>query len=153
MTLTKKVFDDFVDRLIHHNKGKGVEYHYTSHPIFLVQKRTRIYGFDSEYSNQYFWCRADRDNGEYEADERTTKRLDALYEDGRDIKNWERIYYIDRWEYVNAHFTKEGALEFIKRKQHDYDELRVYVDSQYWCHEFNSIISALIEGKIVYKGE
>lgn len=153
MTLTKELFDDFVGRLVYHNKGEGVEYHYTSHPIFLVHKRDRIYGFDSEYSSNYVWFRTDGDCGYDEADERTTKRLDALYEDGRDIKNWERIYYIDRWEYVNAHFTKEGALDFIKRKQHDYDELRVYVDSQYLCHEFNSIISALIEGKLIFKGD
>lgn len=153
MEFTRELFDDFVGRLIYHNKGEGVKDHYTAFPIFIVQKRDRIYGMDSEYSGEYNWFRFDLGGEYYEADERTSKRLDALYADDRDIKNWERIYYIDTWVYVNAHFTKEGALEFIKRKQHDYDELRVYVDSQYPCHEFNSIISAIIEGKLIFKGD
>lgn len=31
---------------------------------------------------------------------------------------------------VNSHFTKDAAEVFIPRKQHDYGEIRVYVESQ-----------------------
>lgn len=48
---------------------------------------------------------------------------------------------------VKRHYTADA---FIKRKKHDYDELRVYVDSQYWCWEFNAIKNAILSGKLKY---
>lgn len=43
----------------------------------------------------------------------------------------------ERWECVNAHFTKDAAEAFIKRKKHDYGKgMRVYVNSQYYAWEF-----------------
>jgi hypothetical protein len=57
----------------------------------------------------------------------------------------------ERWDIVNVHFTKEAAEAFIRRKQHDYrDGLRVYVEAQVYCWEFNEIIKGLLDGKIVY---
>jgi hypothetical protein len=93
-----------------------------------------------------------RDNDHAEADTRTSKRLDALDDDGRDTNPWEKVYYADRWEFVSAHFTKEAAEAFINRKKHDYDKLRVYVDCQLYCWEFNAIINGLLDGKIVFNG-
>ena len=150
MELTKETFDDFVSRLKHHNQGGGVNDHCTANPIFIVQKRERVYGFDSDYGNAYVWINAENDHEE--ADERTTKRLNAIDDDGRNTGNWNKIYYIDQWDYVCAHFTKEAAVAFIKRKRHDYSTLRVWVDSQYWCWEFNAIISGLLDGKITFNG-
>jgi len=150
MELTKETFDDFVNRLRYHNKGEGVNDHCTANPVFIVQKRERVYGFDSDYVSDYVWINADNDHAE--ADERTARRLDALYDDGRCTKEWKRVYYVDRWDYVCAHFTKEAATAFITRKGHDYEGLRVWVDSQYWCWEFNAIINGLLDGKITFNG-
>ena len=56
----------------------------------------------------------------------------------------------ESWEYVCAHFTKDAADAFIKRKSHDYrDGLRVYVDSQYYSWEFNAIKNAIMDGRLV----
>ena len=151
MELTKEIFDDFIARLRYHNQGGGVDEHCTANPIFLVQKRERVYGFDSDYVDDYVWINADNDH--VEADERTAKRLDALDHGGHDIKSWGKVCYVDRWEYVSAHLTKEAAKAFIARKKNDYQELRVYVDCQYYCWEFNTIVEGLLSGKIGFKGE
>lgn len=118
-------------------------------PIFIVQKRERIAGFDPQYTGDYVWI--NRENDHAEADARTTRRLEALDYSNRDTGAWEKVYFIDRWDYVCAHFTQEAAEAFIARKKHDYEELRVFVDCQLYCHEFNAIINGLLDGKIVFK--
>lgn len=150
MGLEKETFDDFISRLKYHNQGEGVKDHCTANPIFIVQKRVRVYGFDSEYVSDYVWCNEEQDHKE--ANVVTARRLDALDDDGRATGDWEKIYYVDRWEYVCAHLTKEAAEAFIARKGHDYEGLRVWVDSQYWCWEFNAIIKALLDGKVIFCG-
>jgi hypothetical protein len=150
MELTKEYFDDFISRLRYHHEGEGVRDHCTADPIFIVQKLERVWGFDSQYVDDYVWINAENDHAE--ADERTAKRLDALDDDGRETGAWEKVYYVDRWDYVCAHFTKEGAEAFIVRKKHDYNKLRVYVDCQVYCWEFNAVIEGLLSGKIVFSG-
>jgi hypothetical protein len=149
--LTKYTFENFISRLRYHHQGDGVKYHYTRDPLFIVQKRERIYGFDSDYVSDYVWINAEQDHAE--ADERTARRLDALDDDFRDTGQWEKIYYADRWEYVCSHLTKEGADAFIRRKGHDYKDLRVYVECQIHCEEYNAIINGLLDGKIAFTVE
>ena len=51
-----------------------------------------------------------------------------------------------------AHFTQEAADAFIARKKHDFpDGLRVYVDAQTYCWEFNAIKEAILSGRIVFQ--
>jgi hypothetical protein len=62
--------------------------------------------------------------------------------DDHTVSGWD-----DSWEFVNAHFTKEAAEAFIRRKKHDYPKgLRVYVEAQVYCWEFNAIVKALMDG-------
>lgn len=150
MELTKATFEDFITRLKHHHRGEGVSDHCTRDPLFIVQKRERVYGFDSAYVSDYVWINAEQDHRE--ADERTARRLDALDDGDRETGQWEKIYYADRWEHVCSHMTKEGAEAFIRRKGHDYDELRVYVECQIYCEEINGIINGLLDGKIAFNG-
>lgn len=150
MELTKETFDDFISRLKYHHRGEGVNDHCTRDPLFIVEKRERVTGFDSDYCDDYIWINFDNDHAE--ADTRTTKRLDALDDAGRETGAWKKVYYVDRWEYVSAHLTKEAAEAFIARKKHDYDQLRVYVDCQFYCWEFNAIVNGLLDGKITFNG-
>lgn len=100
--------------------------------------------------DDYVWVNYDLDCKE--ADERTTRRLDALDDGfGRNLRGWEKVYYIDIWQYVCSHFTKEAAEAFIARKKHDYDQLRIFVDCQMYCWEYNAIVEGLLDGKIVFK--
>jgi len=52
------------------------------------------------------------------------------------------------WSYVNSHFTYAAAEAFIKRKSHDYKELRIFTDAQNYCWEFNTIKEGLLNGDI-----
>ncbi|WP_151827468.1 ead/Ea22-like family protein [Acinetobacter oleivorans] len=52
------------------------------------------------------------------------------------------------WEDINCHLTRSAAEAFIKRKSHDYGELRVYVKSLYWCEEFKNLLNAIISGEV-----
>ena len=168
MDLTREYFYDFVDRLRYHNEGKGVDDHCTANPIFIVQKKEIISGIDPDYDPSYFWTDADHE-GEYN-DSEMKEELKSIFDgddgDGPDDYDlaydaeitcnagkqvlFRKIGYIERWEYVCAHFTKEGAEAFIARKKHDYRQLRVYVDCQYHCWEFNTIVQGLLDGKIIF---
>lgn len=52
------------------------------------------------------------------------------------------------WEDINCHLTRSAAEAFIKRKSHDYGELRVFVKSLYWCDEFKNLLNAIINGEV-----
>lgn len=107
------------------------------------------------------------DHAEYsismKLDEWAQKESECDFIDLSDYDKWEAIKEIkyvtvtgmdERWEYVNSHFTKDAAEAFIKRKQHDYREgLRVYVDAQSYCWEWNTIKNALIAGKLKFVGD
>ncbi len=167
MELTKETFDDFISRLKFHNQGEGVKDHCTSNPVFIVQKKEFVPGIGPDYGADYFWT---DDDGEAEWSDSDVQReinegteAGVCFEpydieDDDEIKDeagevlYRKIYYIVRWDYVSAHLTKEAAEAFIKRKQHDYRQLRVWVDSQYHCWEFNAIIKALLDGKITFCG-
>lgn len=105
------------------------------------------------FDSQYDWCVADWDElSDYQKIEQVKDFVndsDHFYVNDITVTG-----YIEKWEVVNSHLTKEGAEAFIKRKKHDYpDGLRIYVDSQYYSWEWNSIIEGLLSGKIAYLGE
>lgn len=174
--MNKKEFDDLVTRLQYHNRGPGVADHCTANPIFDVQEKKRIYGIDLDYTDKT--CVVDDDGDEWETpsafysdldnedqgevdakskahyaqpfdDLDDDERLEVLEHTGYD--SLRIVGYTDEWQHVNTHLTREGAEAFIKRKQHDHKELRVYVESLYWCAEFKSLIEALLDGKITFK--
>jgi hypothetical protein len=171
--LTAETFSDFVQRLRHHVRGEGVNWHHTADALFTVQARRIIFGIDSDYTDKLAVCVEDSSwfsPKEYwdDADEEMQETLDRLAGevdgklflelDGSD--QWEILEDLDdhtvtgwdeQWEYVNSHFTKEAAEAFIRRKKHDYRHgMRVYVEAQVYCWEFNAIISGLLDGRIAF---
>jgi hypothetical protein len=52
---------------------------------------------------------------------------------------------------VNKHCTRGTAEAPIRRKQQDYGEIRVYVDSQYYAWEFVVIKEAILDGTLTYR--
>lgn len=176
-TLTEETFKDFIERIKYHSEGDGVKWHGTSDAIFIVQSKEVIYGFDQEYFNDKLAVI----NGEgsvsfspkeyWDGLEKEEKRKINIIAKGRfgetflncfDFDQWDILEELPdhrvtgwdiRWSYVNAHFTKEAAEAFIKRKAHDYDELRIYVHSECYAWEFNAIKEALMNGQIVWNKE
>ena len=172
--LTHSTFNDFVSRLKYHCRGKGVDDHCTADAIFVVQTKRITTGFDADYTDDK--CIYDHENCEiyysmdsfienlnedslkyYELDDSETPFLDMSESDQWDslgtVSSLIVSGFIEGWEYVNCHFTEEAARRFIERKKHDHTELRIYVDSQYWAWEFNAIKNAILDGRLVLKGE
>jgi hypothetical protein len=171
--LTAESFADFVERLRHHVNGEGVKYHYTADALFTVQAKRYIYGIDKDYTDKWAVCVEDmswESPAEYwqDASDETRQELDAAANERSSIpfleldesEQWDLLADLDehnvvgfdeRWDYVNAHFTKEAAEAFVARKKHDYpDGLRIYVEAQVYCWEFNEIIKGLLDGRIAF---
>ena len=172
-SMTADTWSDFVTRLRHHCNGQGVKWHHTACALFTVQQKRIDYGYEADYaeglvvcledsswfSPEQYW--ADLDEEEQEELNRVVQarnECDFLELDTDD--QWEILGELDdhtvtgwnkRWEIVNSHFTKEAAEAFIRRKQHDYPELRVYVESQYYAWEFEAIKAAILDGTLVYQ--
>lgn len=174
--LTAETWADFVKRLHHDCVGAGVERHFTADAIFIVQARRLIFGIDSDYTAKVvvihddshwfspleYWegCdeedRASLDAQAMEEQECKFLDLDPFYQweilgglDDHTVTGWD-----ERWEYVCAHLTRDAADAFIARKKHDYrDGIRVYVDAQTYCWEFNAIKEAILKGRMQFVGE
>ncbi|WP_010323660.1 hypothetical protein [Marinobacterium stanieri] len=171
--LNKASWDDFVARLRHDCVGEGVHDHYTANAIFNVEERIYIYGIDLDYTDQVAVCVDDasyHSAQEYlescDEEEREDLNSKAQLEYGSDFRDLsgyelhsmlnERDNYTvtgwdERWKYVNSHFTKDAAEHFIATNSHNYRKgLRVYVDSQYRCQEYNTIKEAILSGKLQF---
>ncbi|HHP5403323.1 TPA: hypothetical protein ACSCX2_000138 [Aeromonas veronii] len=170
--LSTESWADFVARLRHDCVGEGVHDHCTADAIFKVESRQLIYGIDKDYTDkiavicddsvwfspQEYWDECDDDQQSHlnelaqEAegeDFLNLKRFRAQWNilgelDDHTVTGWD-----DKWVPVNSHFTKDAAEAFIERKRHDYREgMRVYVDAQTYCWEYNTIKEGILQGRI-----
>jgi hypothetical protein len=163
---------DFVERLRHDCNGAGVKWHHTAAALFTVQTKRIDYGFAPDYAEGLVVCLEDQswftpveywedlDEDEQAEINRATQEsneCDFLELDEDD--QWEFLAELDdhtvtgwnhHWEIVNSHFTKDAAEAFIRRKKHDYGEMRVYVESQYYAWEFEAIKEAILNGTLTY---
>lgn len=175
--MDKKEYEKFVLNLTHENRGEGVNRHITANPIFNVETKRKVYHVDLSEAESVIWV--DTEDQEYSFDsveevfdhigenheERHKKlcdyldqeeiALDELDESDKidileNVLSYERIGYKEYWEYVNSHLTRTAAERFIKRKQHDYGAMRVWVGSQYLCWEFNDIIKLIMDGNLQF---
>lgn len=141
--LTQESWEDFVKRLRHDCVGEGANDHCTAEAIFTVQELRRTYGFTEGYASDFVYVREDGEEGEWD----TWKEF--LEANVMDVYG-KKVYYQEHWEYVNTHFTKEAAQAFIDRKKHDYRALRIYVEAQVHCWEYNTIKQGILNGTIVF---
>ncbi|KLN96156.1 hypothetical protein [Moellerella wisconsensis] len=171
--LNNETWNDFIERLKHHNQGEGVNYHATAYPIFTVREKVAVTG--SEDDNVGICCEGEHYDDVNDAFSELDKDVESKvlaqaegytgwswdmlsdYDKANaiiDVTDDSYIYYW-RWDYrtVNSHLTKEAAERFIKRKQHDYGKLSIHVESAYWCWELRTIIDAMMNGKIKYVGD
>lgn len=172
--LTPETFADFVQRLKYHCAGEGVSNHCTADAIFIIERKRLITGIDLDYAPEKVICLDDHqwfspkeywdycDRAQKAVLNKAaqawceTKFLHADEDDQwyvlGELEDHTLTGYSEEWEYVNSHFTREGAEAFIKRKKHDYPKgLRIYVDANIYCWEFNAIKEALMDGRLVLK--
>lgn len=114
----------------------------TDCPIFIVQEKRRVYGFDPAYSDKVAWINSDGD----EADSEEHARLEAEYEETyEEPEGWTRTAFEDEWHYVTACFTEAGCDEYIQRNRHNHrGELRSYAASSYRNDEFRVVRDFLL---------
>ncbi|EFX60478.1 hypothetical protein DAPPUDRAFT_124025 [Daphnia pulex] len=173
--MTADTWADFVSRLRHHCNGQGVKWHHTAAAIFTVQAKRIDYGYEVDYAEGRVVCLEDRswfspkeywedldDDERAEIDQALMADRECSFMDLDEEDQWEYLAELDdhtvtgwnkRWEIVNSHFTKEAAKAFIHRKQHDYPELRIYVESQYYAWEFEAIKAAILDGTLNYQSK
>lgn len=178
--LTKKMFGKFVEKLRYWNEGEGVQEHNTAYPIFLVKKKVKVWGFSNDFADNVVWLDIDGDYAEHESlsaffdslDDEEKSEIDLKAQGGAwaaenfgavqdywQIDVLQAVGYIlqetgyrEEWQYVSSHLTKEAAEAFITRKKHDYPlGMRVFVDAQVYCWEYQEIIKGLLDGKIAYQ--
>jgi hypothetical protein len=170
--LDAATWTDFVERLRHDCNGAGVKWHHTAAALFTVQTKRIDYGFDPEHAEGLVVCLEDLswfspkeywddldDEERAELDEALQADRECGFMDMDEDDQWEYLSECDshtvtgwnkRWEIVNSHFTKDAAEAFIRRKKHDYGEMRVYVESQYYAWEFEAIKEAILNGTLTY---
>ena len=115
----------------------------TADPVFLVQQKVRDYGFDSEYCDDFEWVDCEFNK----VDDKDL--IDSLEKDldlGEESPDYNKVYYRERWEYIQFFFTEKAADEFIKKNKHRYKDgvLGVYVDCAYRNFEIQSVRKFLI---------
>lgn len=169
--LSPESWADFVARLHHDCVGEGVRSHCTADAIFKVVSRERIYGIDKDYTDklavifddsvwfspQEYWDGLDEE-GQAELNKVAQHWSECDFLERDEDDQWEQLGDLDdhrvtgwdeSWEYVCSHFTKDAAEAFIERKRHDYRKgIRVYVDAQTHCWEYNTIKEGILQGRI-----
>lgn len=169
--LSTESWADFVARLRHDCVGEGVHDHCTADAIFKVESRHLIYGIDKDYTDklavifdgsvwfspQEYWDDLDEE-GQAALNRVAQRWSECDFLDRDEDDQWEQLGELDEhqvtgwdesWEYVCSHFTKDAAEAFIERKRHDYRKgIRVYVDAQTHCWEYNTIKEGILQGRI-----
>ncbi len=103
-------------------------------PMFAVRKKVRDCGMDSDYTDKYFWY--DGPNHEEPSDEEV-ERLEAL--DVEEDGDTHKIYYVERWEFVQAFFTEAAAQRYIDGNKHNLGETGIYAYSAYRNYEWIAV--------------
>lgn len=110
----------------------------TATPIYVVQRRRRVYGFDPDYTEDtkvWLDCEA------HEATAEERRLLDLAFDLGNDIPDgWTLTAYLDVWDFVMPFFTEAAAQRYMDENRHNLrPECRIYVESGYRNAEWEAI--------------
>lgn len=117
----------------------------TANPIFLVEQKERLYGFDENCGEGPVWI----DSDGYEASVEVSEKLEDDYtSDFTEPDFWTRTFYNDCWRFVTVFFTEKAARQYIKDNAHHFkyphNEARVFVDSLNRNSEMKAVRNHLI---------
>lgn len=105
----------------------------TSHPIFVIQQRNRVYGIADDHTEWVTWT--DMEGHEIPSD--LSRSLEVAYGAGIPApEGFRRIGYIDLWDFVTACLTEQGAEDYIAANGHNLKDPRIYVTSGYRNYEW-----------------
>ena len=100
----------------------------TADPVFVVQRKVRDYGYDTDYSDDLVWL--NEDGNEIGSVEEWDEVQAEYAETEVEPAGYTRTAYKDRWEFVQPFLTRAAAEEFVESMKY-HGEHRVYVDSGY----------------------
>jgi hypothetical protein len=114
----------------------------TSHPIFLVEQKRRIYGLDSRFTETFEWTDSSGEAVEAELARvlEIAQRAAGLEPDG-----YQRVGYVEIFEFVTACLSEEGANAYLRANRHNLREPRIYVASGYRNDEWIDLRAALMD--------
>ncbi|POA45576.1 hypothetical protein C1893_23255 [Pseudomonas sp. MPR-ANC1] len=109
---------------------------HTDQPLFAVMEKRAMVTLDTHDHDRIEWY--DADSGTT-ADERTTRRLEAIHAAGREVKGWQRYAVKDVDVFVTACFTEQGCIDFLARDGHNHTKPFTYAFGSYRNAEYQSL--------------
>lgn len=106
----------------------------TDQPIFVVFQKREIIGSDEHSPSRICWVW----DGE-EVSELRAKRLEALYQDGRDTRGYDRYAMQEVDEFVTACFTEHGCKDYLRQNGHNLRQPYIYACGSFRNNEFQLV--------------
>ncbi|MFI9666812.1 ead/Ea22-like family protein [Klebsiella michiganensis] len=106
----------------------------TDQPMFVVFQKREIIGSDEHSPSRICWVW----DGE-EVSELRAKRLEALYQDGRDTRGYDRYAMQEVDDFVTACFTENGCKDFLRQNGHNLRQPYIYACGSFRNNEYQVV--------------
>ncbi|HDY7160156.1 TPA: hypothetical protein RRE97_003633 [Klebsiella pneumoniae] len=106
----------------------------TDQPMFVVFQKRKIIGSDEHSPSRVCWVW----DGE-EVSELRAKRLEALYQDGRDTRGYDRYAMQEVDEFVTACFTEHGCKDYLRQNGHNLRLPYIYACGSFRNNEYQLV--------------
>lgn len=106
----------------------------TDQPMFVVFQKREIIGSDEHSPSRICWVW----DGE-EVSELRAKRLEALYQDGRDTRGYDRYAMQEVDEFVTACFTEHGCKDYLRQNAHNLRLPYIYACGSFRNNEYQLV--------------
>ena len=106
----------------------------TDQPMFVVFQKREIIGSDEHSPSRICWV----GDGE-EVSELRAKRLEALYQDGRNTRGYDRYAMQEVDEFVTACFTEHGCKDYLRQNGHNLRLPYIYACGSFRNNEYQLV--------------
>ncbi|HBM9177549.1 TPA: hypothetical protein L0159_004516 [Klebsiella oxytoca] len=106
----------------------------TDQPMFVVFQKREIIGSDEHSPSRICWVW----DGE-EVSELRARRLEALYQDGRDTRGYDRYAMQEVDEFVTACFTENGCKDYLCQNGHNLRLPYIYACGSFRNNEYQLV--------------
>lgn len=106
----------------------------TDQPMFVVFQKREIIGSDEHSPSRICWVW----DGE-EVSELRAKRLESLYQDGRDTRGYDRYAMQEVDEFVTACFTEHGCKDYLRQNGHNLRLPYIYACGSFRNNEYQLV--------------
>ncbi|EOM7116877.1 MULTISPECIES: ead/Ea22-like family protein [Klebsiella pneumoniae complex] len=106
----------------------------TDQPMFVVFQKREIIGSDEHSPSRICWVW----DGE-EVSELRAKRLEALYQDGRDTRGYDRYAMQEVDKFVTACFTEHGCKDYLRQNGHNLRLPYIYACGSFRNNEYQLV--------------